>query len=189
MFRVVPAGFAGVVERLGRYHRTLPSGLSLTVPFVDRLRLVDLREEVISLSAIPVKTRDDATASVDVVVYAQVVDPRAATYEIGNYRVGIEQAATTMLRNHTGDRTLAELLTGLQDQSVSLRAVVDEAVARWGVRINRLDIDKVGLPGGPDVTALLEMLAALHAVGILTSEEFEAKRGQVLSRAHDRGGI
>ena len=75
MLRVVPLGFAGIVERRGRYHRTLLSGLSLTVPFIDRLQLVDLREEVISFSAITVKTRDDATASVDVMVYMQVVDP------------------------------------------------------------------------------------------------------------------
>jgi regulator of protease activity HflC (stomatin/prohibitin superfamily) len=181
VIRFVPQAHAAIVERFGRYYRTLGAGLSLTVPFIDRLRLVDLREQVISISAAAVKTRDDATASVDVVVYAQVVDPRAATYEVSDYRVGIEQLVITTLRNQASDLTLADLVYGRQDLSVSLRAVVDDAASRWGVRINRLDIQNVGGPGGPDTTDLLDMLATLRAAGILTSEEFQAKRGQVLS--------
>ena len=89
-----------------------------------------------------VKTRDDATASVDVMVYMQVVDPRAATYEISNYRAGVEQLIITVLRNRASDLTLADLFTGLQDQSVSLRTVVDDAAIRWGVWINDLDIER-----------------------------------------------
>ena len=182
MIRLVPQAYAAIVERLGRYDRTLGPGLSLTIPFIDRARLVDLREQVISITAAAVKTQDDATASVDVVVYTQVFDPRAAIYEVSDYRVGIEQLVSTTLRNHASDLALSDLYYDRQDLSASLRAAVEEAASRWGVRINRLDIQKVGEPSATDTTALLDMLATLRAAGILTSKEFQAKRGQVLSR-------
>jgi regulator of protease activity HflC (stomatin/prohibitin superfamily) len=180
--RVVPVGRAGIVERLGSYRRTLPSGLNLIAPFIDRVRLVDLTEHVISFSDVTVKTQDDVAVSVDLFVYAQVVDPKAATYEIGNHQLGIEQLVITMLRNWGGDLKFDEVYSGREKLSGQLRTVLDQAANEWGVRINRMEIERIGTPDGPDTAGLLEMLGKLRAAGVLTNEEFEAKRQQVLSQ-------
>src|SRR6266542_4427559 len=88
--RIIPQARAGIVERLGRYHRTLDAGLALVVPFVDRLRpLIDLREQVVSFDPQPVITEDNLVVSIDTVLYFQITDPKAATYEVANYIQGI----------------------------------------------------------------------------------------------------
>src|SRR5262245_20282601 len=90
--RIVPQARAGIVERLGRYHRTLDAGLALIVPYVDRVKpLIDLREQVVSFPPQPVITEDNLTVSIDSVIYFQVTDPKGATYEIADYIVAIEQ--------------------------------------------------------------------------------------------------
>ena len=92
MIKIVPQARAGIVERLGRYNRTLNPGLSLLVPFVDRLLpLLDMREQVVSFPPQPVITSDNLVVSIDSVIYFQVTEPKAATYEIANYLQGIEQ--------------------------------------------------------------------------------------------------
>ena len=105
--RIVPQARAGVVERLGRYQRTLMPGLALVVPFVDRLRpLIDLREQVVSFAPQPVITEDNLVVNIDSVIYFQVTDAKSATYEIANYIQGIEQLTVTTLRNVVAsDRT------------------------------------------------------------------------------------
>src|SRR5262245_47334955 len=178
---LVPATRAGVVERLGRYRKTLSPGLSVVVPFVDRVRLVDMTERVISLSDVIVITRDDVAATVDGVVYAQVVDPKAATYEIANYQRGIEQLMTTTLRNWGGDLRFDEMVSDRDRLANQLRPDLEQTTTNWGVRINRVQIDRIGPPDGPDTADLLAMLGKLRAAGILTNDEFEAKRRQVLS--------
>src|SRR5215218_10028593 len=98
--RIVPQARAGVVQRLGRFSRTLGPGLTIIVPFVDRLRpLIDLREQVVSFPPQPVITEDNLTVNIDSVIYFQVTDPKAATYEISNYIIAIEQLTVTTLRN------------------------------------------------------------------------------------------
>src|SRR5215204_1592173 len=107
--RIVPQARAGIVERLGRYQRTLDAGLAVIVPFVDRLRpLVDLREQVVSFVPQPVITEDNLVVNIDTVVYYQVTDPKAATYEIADFIQGIEQLTVTTLRNVIGGMTLEE---------------------------------------------------------------------------------
>src|SRR3712207_3462896 len=102
--RIVPQARAGVVERLGRYHRTLDPGLAIVIPFVDRVRpLIDLREQVVSFDPQPVITEDNLVVSIDTVIYFQVTDPRAATYEIADYIQAVEQLTVTTLRNVVGD--------------------------------------------------------------------------------------
>src|SRR5512133_404531 len=104
--RIIPQARAGVVERLGRYHRTLEPGMALVVPFVDRLRpLLDLREQVVSFPPQPVITEDNLTVNIDTVIYFQITDPKAATYEIANYIAAIEQLTVTTLRNVIGGMT------------------------------------------------------------------------------------
>ena len=110
--RIIPQATAGVVERLGKYHKTLMPGLNLLVPFIDRVRpLIDMREQVVSFPPQPVITEDNLVVSIDTVVYFQVTDARAATYEIANYLGAVEQLTTTTLRNVVGGLNLEEALT------------------------------------------------------------------------------
>src|SRR3954453_9502882 len=145
--RIIPQARAGVVERLGRYARTLEPGLALLVPFVDRLRpLIDLREQVVSFPPQPVITEDNLVVNIDTVIYFQVTDPRAATYEIANYIAAIEQLTVTTLRNVTGGMTLEHTLTSRDQINAELRGVLDEATGKWGIRVNRVELKAIDPP-------------------------------------------
>jgi regulator of protease activity HflC (stomatin/prohibitin superfamily) len=145
--RIIPQATAGVVERLGRYHKTLTPGLNILVPFIDRLRpLIDLREQVITFPPQPVITEDNLVVSIDTVVYLQVTDARAATYEIQNYLVGVEQLATTTLRNVVGGLNLEETLTSRDAINGKLRIVLDEATGKWGIRVGRVELKAIDPP-------------------------------------------
>jgi regulator of protease activity HflC (stomatin/prohibitin superfamily) len=145
--RVVPQARAGVVERLGRYSRTLTPGLNLLVPFVDRLKpLMDLREQVVSFPPQPVITEDNLVVSIDTVVYFQITDARAATYEIANYLVAVEQLTTTTLRNVVGGLNLEAALTSRDNINGQLRVVLDEATGKWGIRVNRVELKSIEPP-------------------------------------------
>src|SRR5579862_6656143 len=110
--RIVPQARAGVVERLGRYHKTLNPGLAIVVPFIDRLRpMIDLREQVVSFPPQPVITEDNLVVNIDSVIYFQVTDAKAASYEIANYIQAIEQLTVTTLRNVIGGMALEKTLT------------------------------------------------------------------------------
>src|ERR671934_1196421 len=105
--RIIPQARAGVVERLGRYSRTLTPGLTIVVPFIDRIReMIDLREQVVSFDPQPVITEDNLVVNIDTVIYFQVTDPKAATYEIANYVAAVEQLTVTTLRNVVGGMDL-----------------------------------------------------------------------------------
>jgi regulator of protease activity HflC (stomatin/prohibitin superfamily) len=146
--RIVPQARAGVVERLGRYSRTLNPGLNIVVPFVDRIRdTVDLREQVVSFDPQPVITEDNLVVNIDTVIYFQVTDPKAATYEISNYIQGIEQLTVTTLRNVIGGLDLEDALTSRDEINGQLRGVLDEATGRWGIRVNRVELKAIDPPG------------------------------------------
>jgi len=146
--RIVPQARAGVVERLGRYSRTLSPGLALVVPFVDRVRpLLDLREQVVSFDPQPVITEDNLVVSIDTVIYFQVTDAKAATYEIANYIQAIEQLTVTTLRNVIGGMALEATLTSRDDINGQLRGVLDEATGKWGIRVNRVELKAIDPPG------------------------------------------
>jgi regulator of protease activity HflC (stomatin/prohibitin superfamily) len=145
--RIIPQARAGVVERLGRYSRTLTPGLTLVVPFVDRIRdIIDLREQVVSFDPQPVITEDNLVVSIDTVIYFQVTDPKSATYEIANYIQGIEQLTVTTLRNVIGGKELEETLTSRDDINAQLRGVLDEATGKWGIRVNRVELKAIDPP-------------------------------------------
>ncbi len=145
--RIVPQARAGVVERLGRYNRTLSPGLALVVPFVDRIRpLMDLREQVVSFAPQPVITEDNLVVSIDTVIYFQVTDPKAASYEIANYIQAIEQLTVTTLRNVIGGMALEATLTSRDDINGQLRGVLDEATGKWGIRVNRVELKAIDPP-------------------------------------------
>src|SRR3954451_8166137 len=145
--RIVPQARAGIVERLGRYQRTLDAGLALVFPYVDRVKpLIDMREQVVSFPPQPVITEDNLTVSIDSVIYYQVTDPKAATYEIANFIVAIEQLTVTTLRNVAGGMTLEDTLTSRDNINTALRTVLDEATGRWGIRVNRVELKAIDPP-------------------------------------------
>jgi len=145
--RIVPQARASVVERLGRYSRTLSPGLTLVVPFVDRIRdTIDLREQVVSFAPQPVITEDNLVVSIDTVIYFQVTDPKSATYEIANYIQAIEQLTVTTLRNVIGGMALEKTLTSRDEINNQLRGVLDEATGKWGIRVNRVELKAVDPP-------------------------------------------
>jgi regulator of protease activity HflC (stomatin/prohibitin superfamily) len=145
--RIIPQARAGVVERLGRYHKTLMPGLNILVPFIDRVRpLIDLREQVVSFPPQPVITSDNLVVSIDTVVYFQVTDARAATYEIADYLSAVEQLTVTTLRNVVGGLNLEEALTSRDNINGQLRVVLDEATGKWGIRVGRVELKAIDPP-------------------------------------------
>lgn len=145
--RIIPQARAGIVERFGKYKETMPAGLNILVPFIDRVRyLIDLREQVVSFPPQPVITEDNLTVSIDTVIYFQVTDPVSATYEISNYIQAVEQLTMTTLRNIVGGMDLEQTLTSREEINNGLRGVLDEATGRWGIRVNRVEIKGIDPP-------------------------------------------
>ena len=179
--RIVPQARAGVVERLGRYARTLDPGLALLIPFVDRLRpLIDLRENVVSSPPQPVITEDNLVVNIDSVIYFQVTDPKAATYEIANYIAAIEQLTVTTLRNVIGGITLEQTLTSRDQINAELRGVLDEATGKWGIRVNRVELKAIDPPATIQEAMEKQMRAERDKrAAILTAEGF--KQSQILT--------
>ena len=144
---LIPQAEAAVIERLGRYSKTVSGQLTLLLPFVDKIRArVDLRERVVSFPPQPVITEDNLTVNIDTVVYFQVTNPQAAVYQISNYIVGVEQLTTTTLRNVVGGMTLEQTLTSRDQINGQLRGVLDEATGRWGLRVARVELRSIDPP-------------------------------------------
>ncbi len=145
--RIIPQARAAVVERLGRYQRTLEPGIHVLVPFADRIRtMIDLREQVVTFPPQPVITSDNLTVNIDTVVYFQVTEPRAATYAINNYIQAVEQLTITTLRNVVGSLNLEETLTSRDQINHQLRGVLDEATGKWGIRVARVELKAIDPP-------------------------------------------
>src|SRR5205814_7775285 len=179
--RIVPQANAGIIERLGRFHRTLSPGLAIVVPFIDRLRpLIDLREQVVSFKPQPVITEDNLVVSIDSVIYFQVTDPKSATYEIANYIQAIEQLTITTLRNVIGGMALEKTLTSRDEINNQLRGVLDEATGKWGIRVNRVELKAVDPPASIKDTMEKQMRADREKrAAILTAEGL--KQSQILT--------
>ena len=158
--RIVPQARAGVVERLGRYSRTLNPGLTIVVPFVDRIReMIDLREQVVSFPPQPVITEDNLVVNIDSVIYFQVTDAKSASYEIQNYIQAIEQLTVTTLRNVIGGMALEKTLTSRDEINSQLRGVLDEATGKWGIRVNRVELKAIDPPASIKDTMEKQMRA------------------------------
>jgi regulator of protease activity HflC (stomatin/prohibitin superfamily) len=170
--RIVPQARAGIVERLGRYQRTLAPGIALLIPFIDRLKpLIDLREQVVSFPPQPVITEDNLVVSIDSVIYFQVTDAKAATYEIQNYLQGIEQLTVTTLRNVIGSMDLEATLTSRDQINGQLRGVLDEATGKWGIRVNRVELKAIDPPASVQESMEKQMRADRDKrAAILTAE-------------------
>jgi regulator of protease activity HflC (stomatin/prohibitin superfamily) len=179
--RIVPQARAGVVERLGRYSRTLTPGLTIVVPFIDRIReMIDLREQVVSFAPQPVITEDNLVVSIDSVIYFQVTEPKSATYEIANYIQAIEQLTVTTLRNVIGGMSLEKTLTSRDNINAQLRGVLDEATGKWGIRVNRVELKAIDPP--PSIQEAMEKQMRAERdkrAAILTAEG--VKQSQILT--------
>jgi regulator of protease activity HflC (stomatin/prohibitin superfamily) len=179
--RIVPQARAGVVERLGRYARTLDPGLALIVPFVDRVKpLIDLREQVVTFPPQPVITEDNLVVGIDTVIYFTVTDAKAVTYEVANPLQAIEQLTVTTLRNVIGGLTLEEVLTSRDNINSQLRVVLDQATGGWGIRVNRVELKSVEPPRTVQEAMEKQMRAERdRRATILTAEG--ARQSQILT--------
>ncbi len=145
--RIVSQQTALLIERLGRYSRTLEPGLHFLVPFVDKVRAnVDLREQVVSFPPQPVITSDNLVVNIDTVIYYMVIDAKSAVYEIANFIQGIEQLTVTTLRNVIGSLDLEQTLTSRDQINGQLRGVLDEATGKWGIRVSRVELKAIDPP-------------------------------------------
>jgi len=184
--RIVPQARAGIVERFGRYHRTLHAGLNLVMPFIDRLRpLIDLREQVVSFPPQPVITKDNLVVGIDTVIYFQVTDPKAASYEIANYVAAVEQLTVTTLRNVVGGMDLDTTLTSRDKINGELRKELDEATGRWGLRVSRVELKAIEPPGSIQESMQKQMRADRDKRAVILLAE-GAKQSAILTAEGER---
>ena len=179
--RIIPQARAGVIERLGRYTRTAEPGLTILVPFIDRMKpLIDLREQVVSFAPQPTITEDNVTVHIDSVLYFTITDPKSATYEVASPLQAIEQLTVTTLRNVIGGMTLEETLTSRDQINAQLRVVLDEATGKWGIRVNRVEIKAIDPPGSIQEAMEKQMRAERdRRAAILNAEG--VKQSQILT--------
>jgi regulator of protease activity HflC (stomatin/prohibitin superfamily) len=195
--RIVPQQRMDVVERFGRYRRTLGPGLNVILPFVDRVRTkVDMREQVVSFPPQPVITSDNLVVSIDTVLYFRVINPKDATYEIASFIQGIEQLTVTTLRNVIGSMDLEQTLTSRETINRHLQAALDETTGKWGVKVTRVEIKAIEPP--PSIRDAMEKqmraerdrrAAILNAEGVKQSQILTAegeKQAAVLRADGDR---
>ena len=184
--RIIPQARAGVVERFGRYSRTLQPGLTIVVPFVDRvLPLIDMREQVVTFPPQPVITQDNVSVQIDTVLYFTVTEPTSATYEVANPLQAIEQLTVTTLRNIIGSLTLEETLTSRDQVNDQLRIVLDERTGKWGIRINGVELKSVDPPTTIQEAMEKQMRAERdRRAAILNAEG--VKQSQILTAEGDK---
>ncbi len=175
----------GVVERLGRYQRTVESGLVLVVPFIETIRKVDLREQVVDVPPQDVITKDNTGVIVDGVIFYEVVDPFNAVYNVVNFYQAITKLAQTNLRNIIGDLELDQTLTSREMINTQLREVLDEATDKWGTRVVRVEIQRIE-PPKDIVAAMSKQMKAerMKRAAILDAEGY--KQSQIKKAEGDK---
>jgi regulator of protease activity HflC (stomatin/prohibitin superfamily) len=184
--RIVPQATAVIVERFGKYNKTLDAGLRFLIPFVDRARaVVDLREQVVSFPPQPVITSDNLVVSIDTVIYFQPTNPKSAVYEIANYIQGIEQLTVTTLRNVIGSLDLEQTLTSRDQINGQLRGVLDEATGRWGIRVNRVELKAIDPPASVQDSMEKQMRAERDRRATILNAE-GVKQSQILTAEGDK---
>jgi len=179
--RIIPQARAGVVERFGRYQRTLSPGLAIVVPFIDRVgAMIDLREQVVTFKPAGVITGDNVGIQIDSVLYFTITDAKSVSYEVQNPLQAIEQLTVTTLRNVIGGLTLEEALTSRDEINAQLRTVLDDATGRWGIRVNRVEVKAIDPPASIQEAMEKQMRAERdRRAAILTAEG--SKQSQILN--------
>ncbi|MDD3364523.1 MAG: SPFH/Band 7/PHB domain protein [Syntrophomonas sp.] len=158
--KIIRQATVGIVERLGKYHKTAEKGINVIIPFIDGFRaIVDMREQVVSFAPQPVITKDNVTMMIDTVIYYQVTSPFKYTYEIQNPIFAIDNLAATTLRNIVGDLELDQTLTSRDLVNTRLRAILDEATDKWGIKVNRVELKNI-LPPQDIQTAMEKQMRA-----------------------------
>src|SRR3990167_6893603 len=180
--KIINQSVKGVVLRLGKLHRVVDPGLNLLIPYVDTLITVDVRERVINVEPQKVITKDNVSVTVDAVIYYKVVDPVKAEFEVEDFDTAATTLAQTNLRNVVGDKTLDETLTARDVINTSLRNVLDEATHGWGVKVTRVEVQKIDPPAEITEAMSLQMRAErekratiLQAEGVKLSQVLEAE--------------
>lgn len=140
----------GLIERLGKYQRTVDSGLTVIIPFMEKIKKVDMREQVHDVPPQAVITKDNVVVEVDAVVYYEVTDPVKVTYNVANFYTAATKLAQTNLRNLVGDMALDESLTSREVINTQLRQILDDATDKWGVKVTRVELQRIEPP--TDVT-------------------------------------
>ena len=184
--KIVKQQRVAVVERLGKFRRTLQPGPHLLIPMVDNVRyLLDMREEVAPFPPQGVITEDNLMVNIDSVIYFQIVDPVRAAYEAQDYRAAIEQLTMTTLRNIIGGMDLEAALTSREEINQRLRAVLDEATGKWGIKVNRVELRAIEPP--PTIRDAMEKGARAERdkrAAILIAEG--QRQSQILSAGGER---
>lgn len=158
--KIIRQATVGIIERLGKFHKTAEQGINVIIPFIDRFRaIVDMREQVVSFAPQPVITKDNVTMMIDTIVYYQVTDPFRFTYEIANPIMAIDNLSATTLRNIVGDLELDQTLTSRDLVNSKLRAILDEATDKWGIKVNRVELKNI-LPPQDIQTAMEKQMRA-----------------------------
>lgn len=193
--RIINQSEKGVVLRLGRFRTVVDPGLNFILPYVESLIRVDVRERVINVEPQKVITKDNVSVTVDAVIYYKVVDPVKAEFEVEDFDTAATTLAQTNLRNVVGDKTLDETLTARDIINTSLRAVLDEATHGWGVKVTRVEVQKIDPPHEISEAMSLQMRAErqkratiLEAEGVKQSQILEAegrKNSEILKAEGD----
>jgi regulator of protease activity HflC (stomatin/prohibitin superfamily) len=171
----------GLIEQLGRYKETVEPGLRLIVPFIQTLRPVDMREQVVDVPPQEVITSDNVVVSVDAVIYYEPTEPQKLVYNVANFMMAVTKLAQTNLRNVIGDMQLDEALTSRDKINLELREILDDATDKWGVRVGRVEIQRIDPP--PDVMHSMheQMKAERTRRAVVTSADGE--RQAAITRA------
>jgi regulator of protease activity HflC (stomatin/prohibitin superfamily) len=178
----------GLVERLGRYQRTVGSGLTIIIPFMERLIKVDMREQVVDVPPQSVITKDNVVVEVDAVVYYEVTDPIKVTYNVANFYTAATKLAQTNLRNLVGDLALDESLTSREVINTKLREILDDATDKWGTKVTRVELQRIEPP--VDVTdAMHRQMKAERDRRAMILEAEGQKRSAVLKAEGEAAAI
>jgi regulator of protease activity HflC (stomatin/prohibitin superfamily) len=177
--KIVQQHEQGLIERFGRYRKTVGPGFHMIVPFIEKMKKVDMREQVVDVPPQEVITKDNVVVTVDAVVYYQATDPVKLKYNISNFVLAATKLAQTNLRNVIGDMDLDEALTSRETINTELRQILDEATDVWGTRVVRVEIQRIDPP--VDVTQAMhrQMKAERERRAVVTEAEGE-KRSQIL---------
>lgn len=165
----------GLIERMGKYQRTADSGLTIIIPFLERIIKVDMREQVVDVPPQGVITKDNVVVEVDAVVYYEITDPVKVTYNIANYYVAATKLAQTNLRNLIGDLALDDSLTSRELINSKLRQILDDATDKWGAKVGRVELQRIEPPA--DVTEAMhrQMKAERERRAIILEAEGQKK--------------
>jgi regulator of protease activity HflC (stomatin/prohibitin superfamily) len=179
--RIVRPYQRGIVEQLGKYKETVDPGLRVIIPFVQTVRLVDMREQVVDVPPQEVITKDNVVVSVDAVVYYEPTDPQRLAYNVANFILAVTKLAQTNLRNLIGDMQLDEALTSRDSINLNLRQILDDATDKWGVRVVRVELQRIDPP--PDVMHSMheQMKAERNRRALVT--QAEGDRTAAITRA------